>query len=209
MGGHGYWERLVQDVVRIEPGERVLDLGCGPARVIDHLPSGVVYTGLDRNGRCVRQARRRYGDMASFIESDAAALHELTGEFDVIFAMGLLHHLSDPDACAMLSGAARLLVPGGRLMTADAVSTPQALPSAAWLLARDRGDYVRDVSGYRRLIAGSFKDIDLTLAMDLLRVPLTGAPFPLLIAMASVASRPRFVDAVEARPGRQPALAHG
>lgn len=209
MGGEGYWRRLVHEVARIEPGERVLDIGCGPAHVIEQLPDGASYTGLDNNDRCIRQARRRYGGAAAFVEADAATVGELTGEFDTVLAMGLLHHLCDRDARAMLAGAARLLAPGGRLVTADVVATRDSSPSAAWLLARDRGDHVREAAGYRALIEDSFEAVDSAVATDLLRVPLTGAPFPLLIATGSPAAATEFADSREAWPARVPALALG
>lgn len=185
MGGDRYWSHLVHDFARVEPGMRVLDVGCGPARVIEHLPEGVDYVGVDHNGLCIRQAERRFGSRGRFICTEASLIGELGGAFDAILAMGLLHHLEDREALAMLEGAGRLLSPSGKLITADVVDVPDATTSAAWLLARDRGDYVRDASGYGRLIGRCFDAVSSSVSRDLLRVPFTGAPFPLLLALAA------------------------
>lgn len=189
MGGDRYWRSLVHEVAQIKPGMRVLDVGCGPARVIKQLPAGVEYVGVDHNVRCIAQAQRRFAPPARFVVAEAASVGRLGERFDVVFAMGILHHLCDLDCRAMLDGVARLLAPQGRLVTADVVEIPDASPSASWLLSRDRGDHVRDERGYGSLLNRSFAAVESALVTDLLRVPLTGAPYPLLVTTASVPIR--------------------
>ncbi len=47
------------------PGDRILDVGCGPAYYLDRLPE-VDYHGFDTNAASIAYARRRFGDRASF-----------------------------------------------------------------------------------------------------------------------------------------------
>lgn len=207
MGGDRYWSHLVDAVAQIRPGERVLDVGCGPAGVLEHLPD-VEYVGVDHNARYVRHASAQFGSRHRFVHAEAKDLQQLDGEFDVVLAMGLLHHLSDPEALSMLNAASDLLADDGRMVTADVVAAPTSV-SASWLRARDRGAYVRDADGYRALLGRPFEDVAGEIDGDLLHVPLTGSTFPLFVAVAAGSRRetPRWEMAQQPAAPATPAAA--
>ena len=106
----------------LEPGMRVLDVGCGPGRHARALArTGVEVVGVDISERFIELARREAPAGATFVRGDARAL-AYDGEFDAVFslcqgAFGLAGGPGtplDPDG-AVLSGMARALRPGGRL----------------------------------------------------------------------------------------------
>lgn len=113
------------DVLGLEPGMRVLDVGCGPGRHAHALASrGIVVHGVDISERFVELARRDAPDGATFERLDARAL-PFDGEFDAAIslcqgAFGLAGGRGaeagplDPDA-AVLDGIARAVRPGGRV----------------------------------------------------------------------------------------------
>lgn len=121
-------------LVDLQPGERVLDLGCGPGEsafgMIDRQPRASV-TGLDVSPSMIRFAnlRRRLEplrDRMEFIEGDAMALPFRDGTFDAATGHSFLYLV--PDAHRVLREVARVLKPGGRC----AFLEPAGLPGAEW-----------------------------------------------------------------------------
>src|SRR5579863_2236859 len=94
LGVEGAIRRYVDEIVRPEPGMKMLDVGCGPATILSHLPS-VDYTGIDLNEKHIVFAREKYGARGRFIVGNAADnLGQDEKQFDLVNASGLLHHLS-------------------------------------------------------------------------------------------------------------------
>jgi SAM-dependent methyltransferase len=97
-----YYERLARILrVRVPPGERVLDLGCGGGHLLSALaPSRGV--GVDVSRPAIRAARERYGsDRLGFVEGDFAdpeVLARTGGPFDTILLVNVVTHLTDVQA---------------------------------------------------------------------------------------------------------------
>ena len=87
--------------MRVPPGERVLDLGCGAGHLLAALePSRGV--GIDVSAPAIREARERHGgERLSFIEGDVAdpaLLARSGGPFDTILLINVVTHLTDVQA---------------------------------------------------------------------------------------------------------------
>jgi SAM-dependent methyltransferase len=173
LGADAVRRRVVTQYLRPVAGERVLDLGCGPADILP-LIGAVEYTGVDASPRYVADARQRFGGRGSFHCADVRALpSELGSGFDAVIAIGLLHHLQDEDAAAALAGAAHRLGPGGRLVTVDPARVEGQPLAARWLLGPDRGARIRSPDGYRELVSRRFGSTVAHVHHDLARVPYT------------------------------------
>ena len=134
---------------------RVLDVACGPGTNALHF-GRVDYVGVDLNDRYIRYARRATGRDFRVMDVTSA---ELTGErFDFILVNSFFHHVSDADACRILSHLATLLTSDGHVHILDLVLAPE--PSVARGLARlDRGKFARSLDRWRELFTGPFEPV--------------------------------------------------
>jgi SAM-dependent methyltransferase len=173
LGGKRARTTVVAEHVRPIPGTRVLDLGCGPARLLEHL-GDVRYVGIDMSEEYIERARRTYGDHAEFRVGDATALDDDLRGFDLVLAFGVLHHLDDDSARRLLSGAGAALIEEGRLITLDnAVIADEPRRIADRIVSWDRGAHIRAPGDYERLAANTFLDVRRAVHRDLLRIPYT------------------------------------
>lgn len=94
-----------------QPGERILDLGCGDGVLTEKLlASGATVSGVDFSPEMVAAAKAR-GLVATVMDGQALAFH---AEFDAVFTNAALHWMMDHAAVAQ--GVFRALKPGGRFV---------------------------------------------------------------------------------------------
>jgi len=92
-----------------QPGERILDLGCGDGALTQKLcEAGCEVVGVDASAAQVAAARARGLDARC---ADGEAL-DFCAEFDAVFSNAALHWMKN--AAAVLKGVRRALRPGGR-----------------------------------------------------------------------------------------------
>lgn len=115
--------RLVREAIAAEPGDRVLDIGCGGgfyvAELLDTVgPEGTI-VGVDASAAMLDLAARRCAghDNVAFREGDALALPVENERFDVAFSVQVLEYVAD--ATAALVEMRRALRPGGRVVIWD------------------------------------------------------------------------------------------
>ncbi|MBI4702325.1 MAG: methyltransferase domain-containing protein [Deltaproteobacteria bacterium] len=152
-------------------GERIVDVGCGPAYYLGRLPA-VDYHGFDTDQRHIAWARARFSGHASFYaepfgEPHAARLAPVGG----VLLLGLLHHLDDEQAEALLALLARALAPAGRVVTLDTPFFDGQSAVARSLARHDRGRYVRRPEQYRDLADRSFGRREDRIVGDTRRMP--------------------------------------
>ena len=110
----------VREALAPQPGERILDVGCGPGfycREFGELAGSMV--GVDQSEAMVGLARRRCEALGNvdLRVADATALGVEDGGFDAAFSVQVFEYV--PDTGAGLAELYRALRPGGRVLVWD------------------------------------------------------------------------------------------
>jgi len=162
---------LVRRWIRPRPGDRVVDIGCGPGTMVPYLQD-TVYTGVEIEKSYIDSANARYGDRATFIHADVDGVWDkIESGVDIVLAIAVLHHLNDRQARQLFRAARALLKAGGRLVTFDCVLTSPQHPVARLLIRMDRGRHIRTAEAYLALAREFFSSVECETRHDLLRVP--------------------------------------
>jgi trans-aconitate methyltransferase len=164
----------VQRYVRPRDGDRIPDIGCGPADVLGSLPLGVRYDGFDLSDTYIEQARRRWKNRGTFhcARLDASNLAE-PGAYDLMLSYGVLHHLEDHEAVALFQLTLRALKPAAASSRPTAATSRDNPGSPRYMISKDRGRNVRDATGYLALARQVFCHVTPHVWHDLLRIPYT------------------------------------
>lgn len=108
----------------IEPGQRVLELGCAQGRFARLLPAGCQYLGLDFSAALIALARDQaypiptHFVVADLMEEDWAA--QVNPPYDAILARAVLHHIPGyANRLRILQQSATLLSPAGKMILAN------------------------------------------------------------------------------------------
>ena len=173
VGGESSRIRHVEENIRPHSHSRILDIGCGPAAILNCLPDSVQYVGYDLNPRYIASAKKRYGSRGTFFcERVGLDLsRKITGSFDRVIASGLLHHLCDEDAESVFSTAWSLLDAGGTLVTLDTVHTVNGHWLSKFITSQDRGQNTRTPEGYLKIAHAKFSHVEGHVTTRLTRIP--------------------------------------
>src|SRR5829696_5277139 len=156
-----HWRhRLIRDGTQLEPGTRLLEVGCGVGAVLAVLGQefpGVSLTGVDIEPRQLDYARghlERAGVEATLLQADARELPFEDESFDHVWMMWFLEHVADPPA--VLREARRVLVPGGTITAIEALfrSLVQGMAASGWSDAGTRLPAWLREAGFREIDEG-------------------------------------------------------
>jgi ubiquinone/menaquinone biosynthesis C-methylase UbiE len=114
---------LVREVLGVNPGDRILDLGCGPgfaiAELVGQVGTAGSIVGVDRSPQMLAAAARRCAGHPNVAlhEADATALPLDEATFDRALCVQVLEFV--PDVTAALAELRRVVRPGGRVVIWD------------------------------------------------------------------------------------------
>jgi len=136
-----------------QPGERILDLGCGDGQLTRRIAAtGALVTAIDASLEMVAAARGR-GVAAD--HGSAEALPYTDQAFDAVFTNAVLHWVRDQDK--MMQQVRRVLRPGGRFVAemgghgniaAIRVAFAAVLTRHGFAALADRGNYYPTLDAY-------------------------------------------------------------
>jgi ubiquinone/menaquinone biosynthesis C-methylase UbiE len=127
----------------------VLDVGCGTGLFGDCFSSE--YTGIDINQEYIKKAGTKRGGV--YLVADATRLPFETGTFDLVFTLGVLHHLDVQNQDNMLKEMWRVCKAGGHILIMDGLVPSNRLNVIGYVLAKlDRGRFKTRVERFKEMV---------------------------------------------------------
>jgi SAM-dependent methyltransferase len=170
-------DRFLHDAVQPFDGCNILDIGCGPGRLLLYLHHDInQYHGFDMNCTYIDYANKKWQHKPNYqfmCEKVSNTNLKHREYYDIVIANRIIHHLDDNEVNTLLETAYNALKPGGAFITYDNVYIENQSWFAKWLISKDRGNAIRTPEGYTSLIKRYFSAIETKVLHHELRVPYT------------------------------------
>jgi len=132
-GKESAFRRYAMQLTDLQPGEAVLDVGCGTGSMAILARELVGETGrvsgFEPSPEMISFARRKAARRKLSVDFRTGVIEHIdypAGSFDVLFCLIVMHHMPDETKLLGIKEMARVLKPGGRLLVVD--SNLQLLP---------------------------------------------------------------------------------
>ncbi|NWF66371.1 MAG: class I SAM-dependent methyltransferase [Campylobacterales bacterium] len=170
---------FTNDYVKPFDGMRVLDIGCGTSAILKFLSEyDIIYDGYDANLSYINSSKERWKNRDKFNFHNQIVDEELLKKvgskdsYDVVLAIGLMHHLSDEDILTLVDTAYCALKEGGSFITFDPCNLDDMNILETIVYKYDRGRNVKKVNEYIDLLSSKFSNIDSFLRGDMTTLPI-------------------------------------
>jgi len=164
---------FINDVLRLRDGQKLVDIGCGPADILDRLPR-IEYVGLDISDVYIQAARAKFNTRseAKFLSGcvEDWARDPLTREADLVLTNGVLHHVDDDDARKILEFAYRALKEDGRFIFYEPCYLIRQSGISTYFMSRDRGQNIRTEQQWKELASSIFPAVSTNIVTGVNRL---------------------------------------
>ena len=159
MSATSFRKKIVKKYI-IKHNATVLDIGCGPAEILDTIPK-TKYYGFDINPVYINSAKKKYEKKGKFFCKKLTSKDvKHLPKFDYILLLGVLHHLNDKEINKLMKNIKKVLKKKGNIITLDNIFINNQNFIAKFLIQMDKGENVRSKKGYLNILKNYFKKID-------------------------------------------------
>ncbi|MCW8932679.1 MAG: class I SAM-dependent methyltransferase [Gammaproteobacteria bacterium] len=173
IGAEDARRKFVSTYCQLETQQRWLDVGCGTAELLKHLPKDIQYVGFDTSAQYIQHAEVNYEEHNAKFYTELLTDKLLTelGLFERAIATGLLHHLDDIEVIYLFNTIKSALSEDGLFITFDPCYISDQSFISKFLIDRDRGQNVRKIEEYYELALKVFEKVELIHRNNMLRIP--------------------------------------
>lgn len=158
MSGESKRASLVKNIVT--KNSKVLDIGCGTAKIIESLPQ-INYYGYDISKKYISYAKKKYNSKKHnfYCKKFNIVESKKLPKFDFILLFGIMHHLDNNELRRTLFLLKKVLKTNGILITCDPIFTKNQNILANFLIKNDVGKHIRYKKDYLKLLNKNFRNI--------------------------------------------------
>jgi len=144
----------------IKKGHYVIDLGCGPASILEDFPK-IYYYGYDINSSHIKYAKKKYINKNFHFYCKKFNKNEIfkLPKFDCALLLGLVHHLNDEEFINIIRLIKNTLKKNGKILILDNVIIQKQNFISRFLINNDQGDNVRNLKQYKLILNKFFTKI--------------------------------------------------
>jgi SAM-dependent methyltransferase len=165
MGGKTAREKIIKNN-QIKKNCNILDIGCGPAYVLDFLKKkSLKYFGYDTELNHIEYAKKKFLNKNHHFfckKFNELELNKLP-KFDYVFLFGIIHHLNNAELKKIIFLIKKVLKKNGKLLILDNVLINKQNIIARILIKLDKGNHIRNLSDYEVLLKDNFKNFNYSI----------------------------------------------
>jgi len=175
IGGQKFHRWFIENILSLHDGQKIVDIGCGPADILSELALAIEYVGLDISEVYIEAARRRYGQRGLFIAGSVQdwVLDARTQGADLVLSRGVLHHTDDNEAKKIIRFAHQVLNPSGRFIFYEPCYLLWQSRRSVFMMSKDRGQNIRTEQQWKALVADIFPNTVTNIVSNVNRIGYT------------------------------------
>lgn len=171
IGSNNYLNVYIDNYVRPQTGNKILELGCGAGNIYSLFKNkDVKYTGVDYNNGYISYSKKKWSSQ-TFICSDVTKDMNFDGKFDIIIGEAIMSALPDEKILEMFEIIKKCSSEKTRIVLSDMNYRKSASFIERFLMEHERNEYIRTKDDYIQLISKYFKIDKISVFEKPLRIP--------------------------------------
>lgn len=148
-------KKIISKELPIRNNIKLLDIGCGTG-ILSPYFSNADYIGIDIDQKLIDFAKKRYPDR-TFLTMGGEHNTLPDSSFDFILVVGVIHHLNNTVASALLKQAQRVLRKNGTVLIIEAIPPIDSFNMfGRFIRSLDKGHFIRPATDYKSLFKKYF-----------------------------------------------------
>jgi SAM-dependent methyltransferase len=134
----------------LDPGESILEVGCGPGNDIASLKINYAVIGSDNSDEFLKRCRQRHPDV-EFLHIDATDL-DIDRQFDCVYSNKVLHHFSLDELVLSFKRQSKVIREGGLFAHSFWIGNEEFEKDGMYFRFHDRMELIQLIADYFEII---------------------------------------------------------